>query len=557
MFALAWALSVALYRLWTCDDAFITFRYALNFVQGDGLVFNVGERVEGYTNFLWTLWIALGLKLGISAENTAHVTGIAAYLACIGLLIRAHPALTEAGRARGLLPVAALAAALHDDWAIYATSGLETSLFTLLVLSAVLVLLGGLSEYRRSALAALLFALATLTRPDGVVFATVGGFYVLIASQRRFRAALIFAACFAALWVPHQAWRMSYYGDFFPNTYYAKSAYLTWYSQGLRYLGLFVAKYWVLVVVPVVVFTWLWRRGPAATTSESQGARPALAHPHAAWLSVSLVLAYTFYVVRVGGGFMFARLLIPATPFLLILLDVALTRLAAVAPRGYRWALIASLVGLAATPYPVRYQNITYGVANEWAFYRGTSDKADQKADELRHYLGGLNVRVAYLGGEARIMYRAQIPTAIECETGLTDRFIAHTELSKRGRPGHEKHAPLTYVIDQRKAHFAFHKFATNVLPLDDYIPKVHVSLGTVTGRVLHWDPALMAELTRRGAVVLEPTQLLDQAIIAARDQPPDAVRLACLKWQRFYFDHQPDPARRAALCSPPPSESR
>ena len=40
------------------DDAYISFRYARNLADGLGLVWNAGERVEGYTNFLWTLMLA-------------------------------------------------------------------------------------------------------------------------------------------------------------------------------------------------------------------------------------------------------------------------------------------------------------------------------------------------------------------------------------------------------------------------------------------------------------------------------------------------------------------
>lgn len=46
------------------DDAFISYRYAANFVAGNGLVFNVGERVEGYSNFLYTLLIVPGFLFG-------------------------------------------------------------------------------------------------------------------------------------------------------------------------------------------------------------------------------------------------------------------------------------------------------------------------------------------------------------------------------------------------------------------------------------------------------------------------------------------------------------
>ena len=69
----AWAtLTVAVAALysafdlrWVSDDAFISFRYAENLVQGLGLVFNEGERVEGFTNFSWTLVTALAMRVGV------------------------------------------------------------------------------------------------------------------------------------------------------------------------------------------------------------------------------------------------------------------------------------------------------------------------------------------------------------------------------------------------------------------------------------------------------------------------------------------------------------
>ena len=62
-----------------CDDAFISFRYAENLVLGHGLVFNAGERVEGYTNFLWTLTLAAAIALGLEPAGVAQALGIACY----------------------------------------------------------------------------------------------------------------------------------------------------------------------------------------------------------------------------------------------------------------------------------------------------------------------------------------------------------------------------------------------------------------------------------------------------------------------------------------------
>ena len=58
------------------DDGFISFRYAQNFAAGHGLVFNVGEdpRVEGYSNLLWVLWLALFERLGLDVTVWANVS---------------------------------------------------------------------------------------------------------------------------------------------------------------------------------------------------------------------------------------------------------------------------------------------------------------------------------------------------------------------------------------------------------------------------------------------------------------------------------------------------
>src|SRR5213078_2355224 len=98
----------------------------------------------------------------------------------------------------------------------------------------------------RLALAGAVFALASLTRPDGVLFAVVCGAWLL--AGRDLRGALVFAAGFAALWLPVTIWRIAYYGDVFPNTYYAKSAAIAWWSQCAYYAWIYVARYWPLAL---------------------------------------------------------------------------------------------------------------------------------------------------------------------------------------------------------------------------------------------------------------------------------------------------------------------
>ncbi|MBE7560362.1 hypothetical protein HS125_16035 [bacterium] len=102
------------------DDAFISFRYAENLAAGRGLVFNPGERVEGYSNLLWVLILAGANRLGLPTIATAQGLGcVAAFLALM---------LTFFLRRRSPAHFAALLLAASLPWALWAVSGMETLL---------------------------------------------------------------------------------------------------------------------------------------------------------------------------------------------------------------------------------------------------------------------------------------------------------------------------------------------------------------------------------------------------------------------------------------------
>jgi len=67
------------------DDASTSYRYAANLASGEGLVFNPGQRVEGYSNFLWVLALAAGDAIGLAPPYLGPMLGIIAYLAMIVL----------------------------------------------------------------------------------------------------------------------------------------------------------------------------------------------------------------------------------------------------------------------------------------------------------------------------------------------------------------------------------------------------------------------------------------------------------------------------------------
>ena len=71
----AYGICQAISLAWVCDDAFISFRYAQNLVRGNGLVYNLGERVKGYANLLWTVAMAAGMWAGLDAVMLSKILG--------------------------------------------------------------------------------------------------------------------------------------------------------------------------------------------------------------------------------------------------------------------------------------------------------------------------------------------------------------------------------------------------------------------------------------------------------------------------------------------------
>lgn len=204
---------------WIVDDAFISFRYAQNLLDGQGLVFNAGERVEGYTNFLWTIVIAGVMVVG--ADPILGAATITLCLAFLGIILTMQLAqhLIPAGWAW----VAGSLVSLSGPFLLYTSrgSGMETGLVAVLTIAVLLALIK-----ERWSPAGLLTVLLVLARPDGVLLAVAGGIYSFWVGwqspMHRFHPLLRFGAPVVALYGPYFLWRWHYYGFLLPNTFYAK-----------------------------------------------------------------------------------------------------------------------------------------------------------------------------------------------------------------------------------------------------------------------------------------------------------------------------------------------
>ncbi len=288
------------------DDAFISFRYSRNLADGIGPVWQSGSRVEGYTNFGWVLLIGLTTKFGADPIDASRALGLLASLGTMALVPVAAAQLRPLWSRDWWIVAAGTAIALlvNTAFSLWTFAGLETPLFACLVLAAITA---HWHEERTEAqwpwLSAVALLLAALTRPDGVVvFGVVALWKFISAVQRRelHTGFVLWLAYFGAPFLVYWCWRWSYYGDFFPNTYYLKSgAGLEFYERGARYVRDFVLVYWV----------WLALLGFASVLQEVRTRyRPVSC-------ALTLLAVWCVYVVAGGGDWMpFFRFLVPILP---------------------------------------------------------------------------------------------------------------------------------------------------------------------------------------------------------------------------------------------------
>ena len=532
------AIAAAARRAWVSDDAFISFRYARHLIEGQGLVFNPGERVEGYSNFLWTLLVAAAMRLGGDPVIASQVLGILCYAGTLALLAWSSSRVVRGSRVAKVVPVAALALAAHEHARLFATGGLETPLMTLLI-TALTVCTIEARTARGHAVAGLLAALAALTRPDGALYLLIP---VLGAApdlgRRRWQSLAASVAPMIALLAPYAAWKLAYYGDLLPNTFYAKGAGVPHLAQGLTYLRVYFTTYWILglgIAVP------LWR-----LASRRSAGRPETPSPWRSARAPGLILAATLlhlaFVVRVGGDFMFARFCVPVTPLLLIGAELLVLRLSSARVRWGYAVIVAAAVGFARVPELVRDRFNPAGIVEEWKLYPPNQVHDARRAGEtLRVALAGTGARVAVYGSQAMLAYYGAFPVAIEAATGLTDREIARMPSVAGSRIGHEKAATLAY-LQSRGVDFVF-SFGLYQVKAKTSLNAIRI--GAVDGVILTYDREVMNRLKGRPAVEFTDIErVLDQEIARLPGSPTEAIRQEYAWLKSFYFDRNRDPAR-------------
>jgi arabinofuranosyltransferase len=331
-------LFIASVSVWRCtwDDSYIIFRYAQNLANGLGLVFNPGQRVEGFTSFLWVLLVAGGTRITSDPILVSKVLGllinlsslVAVYLLCRMMATEKIP----------IYGFALVLTASNSHFIVGGISGLETPLFTSILCWSMVAYLRAIraTQPRRQAGwcigASLLLALLVLTRPDGALTFLLLWCHALWKFRRQVSNVVFFTLPLVLLYGPYFLWRWHYFGFFLPNTFYVKrGGTLGLLAKGAAQTGKFLgyqAGGWLasgIAGVAAILF-------PTIETTV---------------LGLAIISRVAFVLWSGGitpGEF---RFLVPALPLIWILIEHALVRgLGAFGARRRAYVLLAGTCGL-------------------------------------------------------------------------------------------------------------------------------------------------------------------------------------------------------------------
>ncbi|MDH7512880.1 MAG: hypothetical protein QHH14_08040 [Clostridiales bacterium] len=436
------------------EDSYISFRFSKHLAAGHGLRWNLDEPpIEGYTNFLWVLIgavVALIFPQGL--PQIMPWVGIPFLLATALIFKKMISWSHQENKYSSWLFVLFFAAS--GPLAYWSASGMETSLYTFLVLACFYSLQRHLAsgEEKFYRYVWLISFLAFLTRPDGILLAFILALYFLVFKKGIWKKErlLPFTLYFLVPFLLYNTWRIAYFSSLLPNTFYAKAtgAFLLQLKKGLFYIKDFSLTY-LVSLLPL-----------AAYLAIKRGKKTFGLNPFSSLTLLFLVLS-TLSIVVLGGDYMaMYRFFAPLLPLIylllsLLFLDVASSRRANMSVAWMLFALVLIGTMLPSTPLEKfiwgsnkPYHNGCYeGIKTErWWVNRfitiGKLFRRIRKSPSDTLVIPGIGA-VSYYSEMNIIDYH-----------GLTDRHIARLKVKTFGESlaGHEK-TDIDYILS-RKATF-------------------------------------------------------------------------------------------------------
>jgi arabinofuranosyltransferase len=213
------------YLPFIADDALISLRYSKRLIEGHGLTWNPGERIEGYSNLLWVLASAgFGLILRIDLVTVLRILGFVCMSAAIAGVL--YPLRLDNWKLTFASLLVLLFLPLAAPIAVWTIGGMEQPLVAALLVWAVVLTFPHLEQnktrpIREMLVPGLLFALLCLTRLDGPIFTAAAVAVILFVdrfSRDAWRKAVALASLPILFTLGQVIFRLAYYGEWIPNT---------------------------------------------------------------------------------------------------------------------------------------------------------------------------------------------------------------------------------------------------------------------------------------------------------------------------------------------------
>lgn len=220
------------------DDSYIHYRIAESLLTGKGYVWSVGQPpVEGAATPLWHMAVALGALVGIP---TPYWGRIASLLSTYLLLFVCYLLGRKVFRQQTLAGWFAFLVAANPTIFAYASSGMETNFFLLLVCLAFYTQLSG-----RLVLSSLIWGAALATRPDTIIVWVPAALYLAYDYYWRRRGSLTpilqFLVPFGIVVCSLEIFRYLYFGEFVPHVVLLKESHdIIDVKEGILYMLRFV-----------------------------------------------------------------------------------------------------------------------------------------------------------------------------------------------------------------------------------------------------------------------------------------------------------------------------
>lgn len=309
------------------DDAMISLTFAKTLAAGGGFTWNPGELpIEGITNPLWTVWMAILHFAPVPEGYVALLVSLSSAVCLIATAFAGRELARRLGGSENVSLLVMAVVAFYYPLVFWSLRGMETGVLAALMTWAMVLAIDQLEAPARERdlkLAAIAVALVWV-RQDAVVFLTVLAAFVLIAGGVRARrtAALLAGSMVVAL-VLLTLFRLGYYGAALPNTYYLKVTGVSMFERLDRGLVSLFAPTMISHVFAIVA---------AIALSVPLLVRTPLKRLALMALPVAAFLAQAAYSVYVGGDVWELmgypnRYLVIAMPGLLVVAVVLMTRL--------------------------------------------------------------------------------------------------------------------------------------------------------------------------------------------------------------------------------------